>query len=254
MVTFLGLLVFDGQKGIQNQMTRWNIDIVRSIEHTLLKAEAKPSQIDTLCAEAIDYDFAGVCVNPVYVRRASARLADHAHIKVISVVGFPLGANLTVVKTDEARRALDDGATEIDLVPPIGKLIAGDVEGFRDEIAGIAAMVHHQSADRILKVILETTLLTRHQVAVACNLCREGLADFVKTSTGFHPTGGARVDDVRFLREHASPLLVKAAGGIRTAGEAVAMLRAGAARIGTSSSVAIAKELYELQVHGAVDD
>jgi deoxyribose-phosphate aldolase len=161
----------------------------------------------------------------------------------VSVAGFPLGASATATKVDEAQRALDDGAAEIDMVAPLGALIAGDRTRVREDIQAVADVVHKAARGGVLKVILETGALTGEQIILGCRCCAEGEADFVKTSTGFHPAGGATLEHVRLLYRCASPILVKAAGGIRTAARARAMLEAGAARLGTSSGVAIVEEV-----------
>lgn len=225
-------------------------DIARSIDHTLLKPEATPQQIDVLCREATEYRFASVCVGPTHVRRAADALAaahraraDRRLPAIVSVAGFPLGTSLTATKADEARRALDDGATEIDMIMHLGALIAGDHRAVREDIATVARVAHDARPTALLKVILETSALTNDQIILACRFCIEAEADFVKTSTGFHPSGGATVEHVRLLRRHAAPLLVKASGGIRSAESARAMLEAGATRIGTSSGVGIMEEL-----------
>jgi deoxyribose-phosphate aldolase len=229
--------------------------MARAIEHTLLRPEATPQQIDVLCDEALRYGFVGVCVNPIYVRRAAERLAPTPTLSlegrgsletrpiVVAAVGFPLGASLTATKADEARRAIDDGATEIDMVVALGALTAGDRTYVRLDIEAVARVVHQATGNRLLKVILETAALTMDQLILGCRCCAEAEADFVKTSTGFHPNGGATVEHVRQLHRHASPLRVKAAGGIRTAEAAKAMLEAGAVRIGTSAGVAILEQL-----------
>ncbi|MEK6675896.1 MAG: deoxyribose-phosphate aldolase [Planctomycetota bacterium] len=231
-------------------MTWTTAEIASKIDHTLLKAEAPPTQIDTLCAEAVEFRFAAVCVNPVYVARAVQRLEvsrsgtlTQPFPVVAAVVGFPLGANRTDIKADEAKRALDDGASEIDMVISLGALIAGDAKGVRHDIETLSHVVHRAGNGLILKVIVETSALTNEQIILGCRCAMEGEADFVKTSTGFHPTGGATIEHVKLLHKHGSPMLVKASGGIRTAQAAIAMLDAGAARLGTSSGPAILKEL-----------
>jgi len=230
-------------------------ETVRAIEHTLLRPEATPQQVDVLCDEALRYGFAGVCVNPIYVRRAAERLTLTPTLSlegrgslgtrpiVVAAVGFPLGASLTATKADEARRAIDDGAMEIDMVAALGALIVGDGKTVRSDIEAVARVVHQAAGNRLLKVILETAALTTEQLILGCRCCAEAEADFVKTSTGFHPRGGATVEHVRQLHRHASPLRVKAAGGIRTAEAVQAMLEAGAVRIGTSAGVAILEQL-----------
>jgi deoxyribose-phosphate aldolase len=230
-------------------------DVAARIEHTLLRPEATSDQVDALCDEAVEYGFAGICVNPIHVRRAVDRLVRSGavlderssesgpRIRVISVAGFPLGASLTATKADEARRAIDDGAEEIDMVVALGALMAGDCKFVRADIEAVARVVHARTGGGILKVILETAALSHERIIQGCRCCAEGDADFVKTSTGFHPAGGASVEHVRLLHRHAAPIRVKAAGGIRSAEAALAMLDAGASRIGTSSGVAIVAEL-----------
>jgi deoxyribose-phosphate aldolase len=240
-------------------MTITAAETARRIDHTLLRPEATPEQIDLLCDQAVEYGFGAVCVNPVFVGRAveqlaSSRAAQSASTsaqadrgdtwpRVVSVAGFPLGASTTATKAEEARRALDEGATEIDMVAQLGALIAGSRESVGNDIEAVARTVHRARSDGILKVILETAALTRDQIALGCRCCVEGGADLVKTSTGFHPAGGASVAHVRLLVRHASPLGVKAAGGIRTANDARVMLEAGATRLGTSAGVAIIEDL-----------
>jgi deoxyribose-phosphate aldolase len=188
-------------------------------------------------------------VNPVYVRRVAENIARWGkdpiatpRTAVVSVAGFPLGASLSASKADEARRAMDDGATEIDMVISLGALIAGDRAVVRRDIEAVAHVVHGRNPAGILKVILEAAALTDHQIVLGCRCAAEGEADFVKTSTGFHPGGGATVEQVRLLHKSAAPLRVKAAGGIRTAASALAMIEAGASRIGTSAGAAIIEE------------
>ncbi|MCH7872432.1 MAG: deoxyribose-phosphate aldolase [Planctomycetes bacterium] len=159
------------------------------------------------------------------------------------MAGFPLGANAPSTKATEARRAIDDGATEIDMVVNLGALVGGDPATVRRDIEAVAHAVHGGAPGRLLKVILETGALTEEQAILGCRCAAEGEADFVKTSTGFHPAGGATVERVRLLKRYASPLGVKASGGIRTASHMKAMIEAGASRIGTSSGVAIVREL-----------
>jgi len=216
--------------------------LAAKIDHTLLKAEATPQQIDRLCDEAVELGVYAVCVNPIYVHRAADRLAKvsaNAKVKVATVVGFPLGASLTATKVDEARRAIDDGAIEIDMVASIGRLIAGDGAAIGDDLAAVADCVHAASINHQIKVILETAALTDEQIILGCRCAAEAQADFVKTSTGFHPAGGATVEAVKFLRKTAAPIKVKAAGGIRDLAIALAMIDAGADRIGISATSAI---------------
>lgn len=216
--------------------------MARVIDHTLLKPEGTPAQIDRLCDEARTWGFVAVCVNPLYVPRCVARLRG-AETAVATVCGFPLGASTTADKCDEARRAVEAGAMEIDMVLRIGELIAGEVRAVRDDIAAVVETVKRARTDALVKVIFETAVLTKEQIVAACRASAEGAADFVKTSTGFHPSGGATIEAVRLMHRHASPIKVKAAGGIRDLAAARAMLEAGASRLGMSAGVAVMEAL-----------
>lgn len=210
------------------------------IDHTLLKPEATADQIHQLCVEAQDWKFASVCVNPCWVADCREWLAG-AESKVCTVIGFPLGANKTSVKCFEAETALQDGAGEIDMVLNVGWLRSGDNHRVRDEIRSLADIAHKSGA--ILKVIIETSLLSDDLKVTACALAMEAGTDFVKTSTGFSG-GGAAVADVKLMRRSVDGRVgVKASGGVRTLDAVQHMVRAGANRIGTSSGVAILKEL-----------
>jgi deoxyribose-phosphate aldolase len=221
-------------------------DLAAMIDHTVLRPEALPEAIDKLCDEALRYGFIAVCVNPIWVHRCSERL-NGTKVRVASVIGFPFGANRTEIKVDEARRAIEDGAVEIDMVARIGDLVAGNTGLVRDDIAAVVDVVHAASPEHELKVILETAALTPDQIIAGCRCCAEAQADYVKTSTGFHPAGGATSEAVRLLHRYATPLKVKAAGGIRTLSMAQAMLKAGASRIGTSSGPSIINQLKSQQ-------
>ena len=208
------------------------------IDHTLLRPEATPSQVIRLCQEALEFRFCSVMVNPCYVSLASSQLQG-SDVKIGAVVGFPLGATLSRVKVFEAAETMKLGAREIDMVMNIGALKAGEREVVAADIRAIAEVVHAQKA--LLKVILETGLLTNDEKLLACELAEKADADFVKTSTGF--LGGvATVEDVALMRR-AVKIGVKASGGIRTAADARAMIEAGANRLGTSSGVNIIREL-----------
>lgn len=212
------------------------------IDHTLLKPEATPQQIEQLCEEAKHYQFASVCVNPVYVPQV-ARALEGSPVKVCTVIGFPLGATSTRVKVFETRTCLEMGAQEIDMVLPIGHLRAGEYEYVLEDIYSVVEAAHAQNA--LVKVILETALLDRRQKIAGCLLSQKASADFVKTSTGFGP-GGATVEDIELMRRVVGPHVgVKASGGVRNLEIARAMLNAGANRLGTSSGVIIMKELEE---------
>jgi len=234
-------LVYNRRLDLPEQdMALTDQELARLIDHTLLKAEATAAQIDRLCAEARQYNFYAVCVNPVHVAGAVRALSGSRTVAA-SVAGFPLGASQRGSKMDEARRALDDGAREIDMVLDIGGLIEGRAPRVTDDIRAVAEVVHRAGPGHMLKVILETAVLSPEQNAAGCRCCVQAGADFVKTSTGFHPAGGATVEAVRLLRKHAPQLGVKAAGGIRDRSTALAMVEAGATRLGTSASVAVVK-------------
>lgn len=217
-------------------------EIARLIDHTLLKPEATAAQVERLCEEARRYRFATVCINPVFVSLAAERLVGSG-VEVCAVAGFPLGATTTETKVSEARRAMADGATEIDMVIHIGALKAGDHDAVRDDIAAVADACHAGGAQ--LKVIIETVLLDDAEKVTACQLAQAAGADFVKTSTGF-AGGGATVEDVRLMRQTVGPEMgVKAAGGVRTYADAMAMVEAGATRIGASAGVQIVEQAPE---------
>jgi len=214
-------------------------DIAKLIDHTLLKPEATRDQIAQLCREAREYGFAAVCVNPCYVGLA-AELLRGSPVKVCSVVGFPLGATLPEVKAYEARRAIEEGAAEVDMVLNIGALKSGDLELVRRDIAAVVDVCHAKGA--LCKVIIEAALLSDEEKVLACQLAKAAGADYVKTSTGFGP-GGATVHDVALMRRTVGPEMgVKAAGGIRSYEAARAMVEAGATRIGASAGVKIVRE------------
>jgi deoxyribose-phosphate aldolase len=220
------------------------LNIARMIDHTLLKPGATEAQIDQLCAEAREYSFVAVCVNPTYVARCSRQL-EGTPVKVCAVVGFPLGANLTQVKRYEAEKAIQDGATEIDMVINIGALKSGHSEMVKDEIAQISSTCHDGGA--VCKVIIEAALLSDEEKVLACRLAVKAGADYVKTSTGFGP-GGARVADVALMRQTVGPEMgVKAAGGIRSFEDARRMIEAGATRIGVSAGTKIVDEARDLE-------
>jgi deoxyribose-phosphate aldolase len=211
-------------------------DLARRIDHTLLRPEATAPEVDQLCAEALHYGFASVCVNGVWVRRCSERLA-RSPVLVCAVVGFPLGAATPDTKVFEARRAIQDGALEVDMVLDLGALKGHDDELVRDDIAGVVGVCHANGAK--LKVILEVALLTEEEKVRACEIAKAAGADFVKTSTGFSKSGATVADVALMRRIVGADVGVKAAGGIRDEATAREMLRAGASRIGTSNSVRI---------------
>lgn len=214
------------------------------IDHTVLKPEATAADVERLCDEAREYRFFAVCVNPVFVRLAAERLAG-SPVKVCSVIGFPLGAQPTPTKVFEARQAIADGATEIDTVIHVGALKAGDRASVLEDVRAVANACHEGGA--ILKVIIEAALLTDDEKVAACQICMDAGADFVKTSTGFGPSG-ATPADVSLMSRTVAPkkLGVKAAGGVRSYAELLQMVDAGATRVGSSSGVRIISEAKAL--------
>lgn len=217
-------------------------DLAKFIDHTLLKPEATPAEIDKLCQEAKQYHFAAVCVNPPYVKQC-AQLLRGTDVDVAAVVGFPLGAHTTETKVFETKQAIADGALEIDMVINVGWLKAKQDGMVRDDIGAVVAAAHAGGA--IVKVIIEAALLNDDEKVRACQLSKAAGADYVKTSTGFGP-GGATVHDVALMsRAVAGELGVKAAGGIRNYEQAQAMISAGATRIGASAGVKILQEAKE---------
>ncbi|MGF1449950.1 MAG: deoxyribose-phosphate aldolase [Opitutales bacterium] len=210
-------------------------ELAAYIDHTILKPEATAAQVQRLCEEAHAHAFAAVCVNPSRVPKA-AKLLEGSTVKVCTVVGFPLGATLTAAKAAETHLAVQAGATEIDMVLNVGALKDGEDALVADDVAAVVAAAKGSAS---VKVILENCLLEDAEIARACRLCHGAGADYVKTSTGF-ARSGATVDDVRLMRTTVgSKLGVKAAGGIRDTATALAMIEAGATRIGASASIAI---------------
>lgn len=204
------------------------------IDHTLLKPDATLKQIEKLIAEAKKYEFASICVNPTWVKTAADLLKDSS-VKVCTVIGFPLGATTSSVKAFETRDAVSNGADEVDMVINIGALKSGQNELVESDIKAVV----NASGDKLVKVIIETCLLSDDEKVQACQLAKSAGADFVKTSTGFS-TGGATIEDVKLMREVVGPDMgVKAAGGTRSFKDVQAFIKAGANRIGTSAGVAI---------------
>ncbi|RPK15797.1 deoxyribose-phosphate aldolase [Priestia endophytica] len=209
-------------------------EIAKMIDHTLLKADAKKEEIEKLCEEAKAHQFASVCVNPTWVSLSSS-LLEGTDVKVCTVIGFPLGANTPEVKAFEAQNAISNGATEVDMVINIGALKDGNDQEVKRDIQAVV----EASKGVLVKVIIETCLLTEDEKIRACKLAVEAGADYVKTSTGFS-TGGATVEDVALMRKTVGPDVgVKASGGVRNAEGAKAVIEAGATRIGASSGIAI---------------
>lgn len=214
-------------------------DLAAYIDHTILKPEATKKDIIKLCNEALEYGFASVCVNPCYVKLAYSLLKD-SPVKVCTVIGFPMGASTSAVKAFEAEEAIQNGAQEIDMVLNIGALKNGDYKYVTDDIAAVARVCKGKA---LLKVIIETCLLEEHEKVEACKAAKLAGADYVKTSTGFSKSG-AKEEDVALMRKVVGDQMgVKASGGIRDLDTALAMIRAGATRIGASASVNIMNEL-----------
>lgn len=211
------------------------MELNRMIDHTILKPEATEAAVQKIIDEAKEYNFFSVCINPCWVAFASEQLAD-TDVAVCTVIGFPLGANTPEVKAYEAADAIKNGANEVDMVISIGALKSQQYDYVRQDIQGV---VDAAKGKALVKVIIETALLTDEEKVKACELAKEAGADFVKTSTGFS-TGGAKVADIRLMRETVGPDMgVKASGGVHNAEEALAMIEAGATRIGASTGVAI---------------
>lgn len=216
-----------------------NTELAQYMDHTLLKPEATQTQIETVIEEARQYNTASLCINPYWVKLAAQQLAQ-SPVKVCTVIGFPLGANATATKVFETQTAIQDGAQEIDMVINIGALKQQQNLAVSDDIMAVAKVVHEN--DALLKVIIETALLTDEEKRRACQLAVAAGADFVKTSTGFS-NAGATVADVKLMRQTVGPKIgVKASGGIHSAQEAYDMIEAGATRLGVSASVTILTE------------
>lgn len=215
------------------------MELNRFIDHTALKPETTLKLIEKICGEARDYNFFSVCVNSYYVKKASSFLKG-SPVKVCTVVGFPLGASTMETKRFEAMKAVAEGAKEIDMVINVSAIKSNDWQYVLDDMSSLAQVTHNQGA--LLKVILETCLLTDEEKRKACELAVKAGVDFVKTSTGFS-SAGATVQDIKLMRSIVGNMGVKASGGIRDAETAMKMVEAGATRLGTSASVEIVKGL-----------
>lgn len=208
------------------------------IEHTVLKADTKEKDIEKLCKEAVEHEFIGVCVPPYFVKSARKYLKN-TEVKIVTVVGFPLGYSSTPAKVEEARKALDEGAKEIDMVINIAALKNKDYNYVSNDIQSLCTIV--QLKGGILKVILETALLTKEEKIKACEICSKIGVDYVKTSTGFAKSG-ATIEDVKLMKQNSSSKVkIKASGGIKTKEFALQLIEAGASRLGTSSGVELIK-------------
>lgn len=218
-------------------------ELAAYFDHTLLAAHATDEEIIALCNQAKEYSFASVCVNPLYVSLAAKELSD-SPVKVCSVIGFPLGNHLSAIKAQETEQAIIDGAVEIDMVIPVGQALAQQYDRVQADIQAVLDACRAAKPEpAALKVILETAALPEDVKIELCRRCSDMKVDFVKTSTGFHKAGGATLADVKLMREHAPNCKVKASGGIRDLETTLAMIAAGADRIGASAGVAIMAEL-----------
>lgn len=210
------------------------------IDHTLLKQQASEEQIARICSEAMEYSFASVCVNPSYVKQCAEALKGSA-VHVCTVIGFPLGATTTASKAFETEDAVANGADEIDMVVNVGMIKSGKWDAVKEDIKAVVKA----AGGKLVKVIIETCLLTDEEKVQVCQTAKEAGADFVKTSTGFS-TGGATPEDVALMRKTVGPEMgVKASGGIHTAEEAIACIRAGASRLGVSAGIAVVNGIEE---------
>lgn len=218
-------------------------NVAQYIDHTILNADALETDIKRICDEAKEYHFKTVCIQPYWVAYA-ADILQGSDVGITTVIGFPLGANTSEVKAAETKQAIIDGATEVDMVINIGALKDEDYDQVLEDIQ---VVVNEAAGKAEVKVIIETSLLTKNEKIRACELAKQAGADFVKTSTGFS-TGGATVDDIRLMRATVGPDMgVKASGGVRTYEDAKAMIEAGATRIGASSSIEIVKGAQEVE-------
>lgn len=220
------------------------MDLAKYIDHTVLKPTTTAADIRILCGEAISHHFHAVCVPPFYVPEASQALADYS-VKVATVIGFPLGYSATAAKVEEIKRGMDEGAQEFDVVINLAAVKSGNWNFVRNDIDRMTTAVHLRG--KIIKIIIETGLLTEEEIKAVCHICNELEVDYVKTSTGFNSDGASPLM-VELLRQELIPSIkIKASGGIRTADQARQLLSLGADRIGTSASVAIISELTQQQ-------
>jgi deoxyribose-phosphate aldolase len=212
------------------------------IDHTLLKAEVTSEDINRLCDEAVEFGFYTVCVNPRWVSLAAEKL-ENTKVRVCSVAGFPLGAEMTKIKALQAKELIFAGADEVDMVADMAAVIEGDKRYLENDFRSVLKVCHSVRPSVMLKVIIESAALNDEQIKFICQIADHCGVDFVKTSTGLHPAGGAAIEDVKLMQQYAPHCQIKAAGGIRTAQQAISFIEAGATRIGTSAGPAIIKEL-----------
>lgn len=222
-------------------------DLARKFDHTNLQQEATEWDLELLCKEAAENGFFAVCVNPCYVRLVRDLLRKTS-VKICTVVGFPLGANTTGTKLAETAEALRDGADEIDVVMNAGLFKTGKIGEVESELRQVASSVKSAGSDKTCKVIVETGLLSAAEIELTCKIVNHSGADFIKTSTGFSKSGGATIEAVEIMNRNRGKLKIKAAGGIRNLHTALALVRAGADRLGASQSVSILNELQRTYV------
>jgi len=223
-----------------------HIELAKFIDHTLLDSTATRERIEQLCREAVEFGFCAVCVNPRWIPLAAERL-HHTKVKVDSVVSLPLGADSTKIKVAQAKNAIFAGADEIDMVADLAAIIEGDSQYLSNQLQAVLKVCRSMRPAVLLKVIIESAALTYEQKIFACQIADKCKVDFIKTSTGLHPAGGATVEDIRLIKETAPNCKIKAAGGIKTAKQAIEMLEAGAERIGTTCGVQIINEFRTRQ-------
>jgi deoxyribose-phosphate aldolase len=234
---------------MQNPLTA--IELASKIDHTILKPEATPAEVDKIVAEALQYKFVSVCVAPRWVSRVAEKLRGSG-VLTCAVAAFPHGTSKAVLKAIEATSAIKDGAEEVDVVAFLPALAAGDVSAAKAELLEFARAARATRKDVVLKVIVESAYLLslgaergEKAIATACQAVRESGCDFIKTSTGFHPSGGASVEAVKLMKKYGESLLIKASGGIRDLPTAQAMLDAGVDRLGMSASVAVIEAMQK---------
>ena len=221
--------------------------LASSIDHTLLNPKAQESQIEQLCGEAVEYQFCSVCVNPRWVIFAVDKL-HNTDVNVSTVISFPLGADSTKTKIAEVKEVIFAGADEIDVVADLSAIVTGDSKYLLTQLQGILRVCKAMKPAVTTKVIIESAALEWEQKLFACRVAEQAGFDFIKTSTGMHAAGGATVEDVKLIKETSPNCKVKASGGIKTACDAIAMLNAGADRIGTSSAVEIIRQFRAGQI------
>lgn len=217
--------------------------LAAAIEHTLLSPTATENDIRRLCDDAKAAGFGAVCVNPRWVSLAADMLSG-SQVKIVSVVGFPLGADFTNIKLAQAREAIFAGADEIDMVVDLTSIIQADERYLALELMQVLKLCRNMKPAVVLKAIIEAAALSDEQKVFACRIANDLGVDFIKTSTGMHPAGGAKIEDIKLIKENAPRCKIKAAGGIRTAQQALEFLSAGAVRIGTSAGIQILEQFH----------